>query len=923
MSDDTVKIVKAKQLEAQHSTSLKLESSVALPISNQAIMAPRLQSDNLTRQTILDLIYSKEPKLLVIQAGAGMGKTVLLAQHSWEQRTRARKLLAWLSLSADEQEPRRFLGALSLSLRRACPEVGERLQLLLLSSAEVSQELAMMLLCNELSQSEKPITLVLDNCEAIVAPQVWAMLDILIKNSGDGFQLLCSSRQWVPLLDKRLLLDGQHLMVNSKSLQFSPAEAKDYMRSSFSWELPELAMHICYKQSLGWPLFLAAIKNTFIAEVEFKTHDFDQLMKPYFDDYCCSYSTQEIEIIACACLLNTPSSEIVSAILAVDVKIVEQVFFRELNILSSEDDLPILHPIFKRYIQSLNTQQAPQEQHELHRKAAKLYADNGEVREAVYHCLFTNDSAGVLLYFEDVMMDMMLKSQLDTLNEWLLQLRGLDVTLTRHQKGVLELTELWAKAFLFQHDEVTDQLQVIHDRIDNDEIFLTDTAYITLKTIKTLNYAYNERFEDASELALEVLASKVEISHWIRGILQNIMSYSAILKLDFDLSAKYQIQLSSHLDDKNLFVKTYSEVLQGHCMVKCARWKEAERYLRNGLDISKTNGGGYSIATGVALGFLSEFYYETFQLDAIEHEVWFHLDVIDSGALIDSSYRAYLSLARVLAVRLEYNRAHELLERGVALARERNWDRMLAACLCEHIKFYTLQSRKKKATECLNQLWSLDERNNESEPIVKAEIRYFLLMAQAIGDSSEFTNVELIDEIKERINFLESHGAVLYAQRLKVALVMYYFRTNNGLAGEQLLLLVVEFGLERESPSLLLDSGEAIILTVADLLERKPELKHLKRTWQKLIAKLDQQSQVISQLDVGSGNKDSLRSILSDKELEIITLLSSGLSNKDISDLLDISVGTVKWHLSNLYRKMSVSSRTEAVFEAKVQGLVM
>jgi NarL family two-component system response regulator LiaR len=56
-----------------------------------------------------------------------------------------------------------------------------------------------------------------------------------------------------------------------------------------------------------------------------------------------------------------------------------------------------------------------------------------------------------------------------------------------------------------------------------------------------------------------------------------------------------------------------------------------------------------------------------------------------------------------------------------------------------------------------------------------------------------------------------------------------------------------------------------------------------------------------------------VRSELTDREWEVLDLLSGGASNEDISRLLVLSHETVRTHLKNLYRKLRVRSRTEAV----------
>jgi DNA-binding NarL/FixJ family response regulator len=61
---------------------------------------------------------------------------------------------------------------------------------------------------------------------------------------------------------------------------------------------------------------------------------------------------------------------------------------------------------------------------------------------------------------------------------------------------------------------------------------------------------------------------------------------------------------------------------------------------------------------------------------------------------------------------------------------------------------------------------------------------------------------------------------------------------------------------------------------------------------------------------------------LTDRELEILRALGEGCSNKEIAKLLWLAEQTVKFHLTNIYRKLNVSSRTEAVHWAYSHGLL-
>lgn len=74
-------------------------------------------------------------------------------------------------------------------------------------------------------------------------------------------------------------------------------------------------------------------------------------------------------------------------------------------------------------------------------------------------------------------------------------------------------------------------------------------------------------------------------------------------------------------------------------------------------------------------------------------------------------------------------------------------------------------------------------------------------------------------------------------------------------------------------------------------------------------------------LDRARRSDQSDLELLSPREQEVLTLLSRGLSNREIADTLGISSHTVKTHLERTYEKLGVSSRSEAAAIAGAQGL--
>jgi LuxR family maltose regulon positive regulatory protein len=72
----------------------------------------------------------------------------------------------------------------------------------------------------------------------------------------------------------------------------------------------------------------------------------------------------------------------------------------------------------------------------------------------------------------------------------------------------------------------------------------------------------------------------------------------------------------------------------------------------------------------------------------------------------------------------------------------------------------------------------------------------------------------------------------------------------------------------------------------------------------------------------GQAGSQALLTPISDREIEVLTLIADGKSNASIADTLYISVSTVKTHINNLYSKLGVESRTQALARAKEFNLL-
>ena len=84
----------------------------------------------------------------------------------------------------------------------------------------------------------------------------------------------------------------------------------------------------------------------------------------------------------------------------------------------------------------------------------------------------------------------------------------------------------------------------------------------------------------------------------------------------------------------------------------------------------------------------------------------------------------------------------------------------------------------------------------------------------------------------------------------------------------------------------------------------------------KIIAKL------LKRATIAPAGEHKASELLSEREAEVLKLVTSGMSNKEIAEKLYLSQRTIKAHLTNIFNKLNVASRSEAIVKGLQWGLV-
>jgi LuxR family maltose regulon positive regulatory protein len=182
-----------------------------------------------------------------------------------------------------------------------------------------------------------------------------------------------------------------------------------------------------------------------------------------------------------------------------------------------------------------------------------------------------------------------------------------------------------------------------------------------------------------------------------------------------------------------------------------------------------------------------------------------------------------------------------------------------------------------------------------------------LLLAQHRTKEAEALLVRLADEI-ERI---ERFGRLIEVRILQAITLREQGRAEEALEILERAVLLAD---KEDCLRPFLDEGQRLSKLLARLRHISPRfideiLDGYRLRSESSLGKIKQS---------GRGDLEAL----SRREREVLKCISEGLSNTEISDKLFISLGTVKWHINNIFSKLDVRSRTQATVRARDLGLI-
>lgn len=221
---------------------------------------PLARPEQIARTTLLERVGVGDPRLVVVSAPAGFGKTTFLGQWA---ATRSAAVTAWISVDADDAGPRLW-SALLTALR---PSLGRSLDDLLVASAAPDvavRDDVLVGVLDRLAEHAEPVTVVLDDAHLVLDDaETRAALDWFLERLPAPHAVALGSRRALPLAALgRRGIRGELVAVGVDELRFTPTESALFLREGLGLHVDDATVDEIEHHVEGWPaaLYLAGLR---------------------------------------------------------------------------------------------------------------------------------------------------------------------------------------------------------------------------------------------------------------------------------------------------------------------------------------------------------------------------------------------------------------------------------------------------------------------------------------------------------------------------------------------------------------------------------------------------------------------------------------------------------------------------------------
>jgi LuxR family transcriptional regulator, maltose regulon positive regulatory protein len=869
---------------------------------------------------------------LLLRASPGYGKTVLLGQ--WFSKLRHGKVnTAWLTLDESCRDARIFLGRVIAALFEGGFEHHGATRDWLSGRRRWDEESIAQRIADSRSDSTDPTVLFLDDLQHLNDSAAADCLKNLVEASSGGFHLIMASRGEPCIARSRLISTGQLRELEEREIAFTPAEIGSFYQHTRSNTLPDAQCENIGRQTEGWVCGLVLLhgrcnephpgpQSGGVPCVQMRRMD------NFFSEQ--SFGQQPAEIrhfLLVASLLKRFCAPLYDAVSggADGARLLQHCERNGLFLIHQEESGWFrFHSQFGQFLRARARELPAPEQVDCHRRASSWLAANGCPLDASEHAMLAGDVMHAAQLLDD---------SCDTLfGSWRLPgVPGLAARLPESVRARFPRVTLAAACQLiveWRFDEAETLLTAARARLDE----LAGVEGTSLRELHFLRGLHLHRtamlaqFRDqpraTEQLCEQLLRDHHDAPSYLKGRFYTVLLNAR--RQQFKLSELDRLDALArqhNIHANNPLVSLVHDCITGIAFHMAGRTESALARLQDAVDAAAAIEGRGGPHGALAALPLAEIRFARNELEAAESLVGEFMPSATESGLGEKLISGWLTKARLTRLSLGDAAALAVLEEATTIAGQRGFRRMQFLTGAERIKIMVRAGRKYDADAVAQEL-DLPRDPAHVSPAKRATVTD---EAQALAWMRlALAHGKLADGLRVARHWRAHHiAAGAYASLAQWEILLLHQLLLDGQERAATRTLRGAFSAARHGRlvRLFLDEGPLVTSLVGRYSQRENATADATDSFAaEVAAALPEREEVLGSTPPVPAVH--LVGCLTQTEIQVLTMAGAGLRNCDVGERLGLTEGSIKWCLQQIYDKIGVRKRSQAIDRARRLGLI-
>ena len=919
----------------QKMTDTLIRTKLHLPVA-RSLLVPR-------QRLQARIAAGLQGPLTLVIAPAGFGKTTLVASCVVGYG----KPVAWLSLDKDDNQSGRFLVYLIAALQEADSTIGSQAAQLMAGMQPVPPEAVLTSLLNDLDAVAGEMVLVLDDYQLITSQAVHEQVVFLLEHSPNTFHLAIAARSDPPFPISRLRARGQMVELRAADLSFTAPEAAQFLNDVMDLRLDAGSVAALEERTEGWiaGLQMAALSMRNRKDVTGFITGFSGTNR-YILDYLLEevLASQPLEIqrfLLWTSILERLTAPLCDALLANDEGSKragddrstrsESLFHRQsasileylerVNLfLMPLDDERIWYRYHHLFADLLRTQLqkslGAQAVARLHLRASVWYEQDGSILDAIHHASSASDLEKVERLIEQNYMAMAARGEMSSLRYWTGRLPKELI----YSRPWLCAYEAESRTWFGELDEADRLLQEAGKSIQSAASQLDDRPLVGhLAFVRSHISAMRGDTQHAIELAQAARDNYPAGNLGVQLGIGVILGYAYFLDGNFPKASETlhaTIQSGSASDAVSATVGAYGLLARLYAVQ--GRLHDAFDLLQNAGQMATragTQSPGAEAVVDVNIGsVLCEWNDLAVALEHVERG----LRSINSWGKGDLLALAYVTLCRIQLANGKRNAVVDTVQKAVDLIHSRGvFPEARSAVEAAQVKLWLAQGDFQAANR-----WAatFDDKAFGSDGASR-----FIDELSQLTRARVFMVQNKLDNAIGLLSHLEETARSAGRMGRVIEILLLEALTMREIGDSERAILALTKCLTMAAPEgyvrVFLDEGQPMQRLLAQWLS-ETNSGPLRGYAIHLLSQFDAEPHAVAASSGKVKSDGNLYEPLTKRELDVLTLLAAGFSNRQIAEKLILSLGTVKFYVHAVMEKLGVHSRTRAILIAKERHLL-